>query len=63
VLHEVHHVAKRKLCDVVACMHERALYCGNPDWMEVVEALIGRFHTYEHDYQCHVLYNLLRTAN
>ena len=62
-LHEVPHFAELKLCYDVACVFESALYRYNPDWMEVVEARIGRFHIYGHEYQCHVLYNLLHTAN
>jgi len=63
VLHEVLHFAKLKLCYDVACVFESALYHYNPDWMEVVEAQIGKFHIYGHEYRCHVLYNLLHTAN
>jgi len=62
VLHEVPHFAELKLCHDVACVFESALYRYNPDWMEVVEARIGRFHLYAHEYRCHVLYNLLHTA-
>jgi len=63
VLHEVPHFAELKLCYDVACVFESALYRYNPDWMEVVEARIGRFHISGHEYRCHVLYNLLHTAN
>jgi hypothetical protein len=63
VLHEVPHFAELKLCYDVACVFESALYRYNPDWMEVVEARIGRFHIYGHEYRCHVLYNLLHSAN
>jgi len=63
VLHEVHHFAELKLCYDVACVFERALYRYNPDWMEVFEARIARFHIYGHECQCDVLYNLLHTAN
>jgi len=63
VLHEVRHFAELKLCYDVACVFESALYPYNPDWMEVVEAGIGRVHIYGHEYQCHVLYNHLHTAN
>jgi hypothetical protein len=31
--------------------------------MEVVEARIGRFHLYGHEYSCNVLYKLLHLAN
>jgi len=63
VLHEVPHFAELKLCYDVACGFESTLYRYNPDWMEVVEARIGRFHIYGHEYRCHVLYNLLHSTN
>jgi len=63
VLHEVPHFAELKLCYDVDCVFESALYRYNPNWMEVVEVRIGRFHMYGHEYRCHVLYNLLHTAN
>jgi len=63
VLHEAPHFAELKLCYDIACVFESALYRYNLDWMEVVEARIGRIHIYGHEYQCHVLYNLLHTAN
>jgi len=62
VLHEVPHFPELKLCYDVACVFESALYRNNPDWMEVVEARIGRFHIYGHEYRCHDLYNLLHLA-
>ena len=63
VLHEVPHVVELKLCRHVACMFDSALYRYNLDWMEVVEARIGRFHINGHEYWCHVLYNLRHTAD
>jgi len=63
VLHEIPHFAEMKLCYEVACVFESALYRYNPDWMAVVEARNGRFHIYGHEYGCHVLYNLLHSAN
>jgi len=62
VLHEVPPITELKLCYDVACVFESALYRYNPDWMEVVEAPIGRLHIYGHEYRCHVLYNLLHSA-
>jgi len=63
VLHEVPHFAELKLYYDIACVGKSTMYRYNPDWMVVVEASIGRFHTYGHEYRCHVLYNLLYTAN
>jgi len=63
VLHEVTHFAKLKLWYDVACVFESALKAYNQGWMEVVEALISWFRIYDHEYRCHVLYNLLHTAN
>jgi hypothetical protein len=63
VLHEVPHVAALKLCYDIACLFGNTLYRCNPDWMEVVEARIERFDIYGHEYRCHVLYNVLHTAN
>jgi hypothetical protein len=62
-LHKVFHFAELKLSYDVACVFESSLYCYNPDWIEVVEARIGRFHIYAHQYWCHVLYNILHTTN
>jgi hypothetical protein len=63
VLHEVPHFAELKLCYDVACVLESAVYHYNPDCMEVVEARIGRFHIYGHEYRCYVLYDLLHSGN
>jgi hypothetical protein len=63
VLHEVRHFAELKLCHDIAWVFESSLYCYNPDWMEVVEAWIGRCHIYGHEYWCPVLCRLLHTAN
>jgi hypothetical protein len=63
VLHVVPHLAELKLCYDVACVFESALYHYTLDWMEVVEARIGRSHIYGHEYRCNVLYNLLHTEN
>ena len=63
VLHEVPHLADLKFCYDVACMFQSAPYCYNPDWIEVFEGQIGRFHIYGQEYRCHVLYNLLHKTN
>jgi len=55
VLQEVPHFTELKLCYDVACMFEGTLQRYNPDWMEVVEARIRRFHIYGLEYWCHVL--------
>jgi len=63
VLHEVANFAELKLCYELAWVFGSALDRYNPDWMEVVEARIGRLHIYGHKYRRHVLYNIPHSAN
>jgi len=48
VMHEVPDFAKLQLCYDVACVFESTVYYYNPNWMEGVEARIGRLHIYGH---------------
>jgi hypothetical protein len=51
VLDQVPYDAELVLCYGVACLFDWAQNRYYPDWMEVVEAQIGRFHIYGHEYR------------